>query len=193
MLPERTINYKELQMQLAGSSQQALKALHRDLGNKLLQFSISIVHSREIAEEVIQDVFLQVWKSREKLETVDNLKLYLYISTRNMSISHFRKYNKQKCFSLDEIKLPFLKVGITPEDQFITGELLHRINFAVNNLPQQCKLIFKLVKEDGFKYREVADLLQINLKTVENQIGIALKKLHAAVYKQNQDKKKASK
>jgi RNA polymerase sigma factor (sigma-70 family) len=63
----------------------------------------------------------------------------------------------------------------------ISGEAIQRINIAINELPPKCRLVFKLVKEDGLKYREVAELLQISLKTVENQIGIALKKIHSTI------------
>ena len=63
----------------------------------------------------------------------------------------------------------------------ISVEIIQRINKAINDLPPKCRLIFKLVKEDGLKYKEVAELLHLNLKTVENQLGIALKKIHQAV------------
>ena len=192
MLSGQPNNYLELQRQLSLGSQEALKSLYDGAGSKLFQFAYSIVHSKEIAEEVIQDVFLEVWKNRQKFATIENLKLYLYICTRNMSITHLRKSNKHRSFSLDEIKLPFLKVESTPEDLFITGEMLHRINFAINNLPLQCRLIFKLVKEDGFKYREVAELMQISQKTVENQMGIAIRKITASFRTHFQDKKSST-
>ncbi len=189
MAKEATLNYAELCEQLAAGNQVALKALYNGLGSQLYQFSFSIVHQREVAEEVVQDVFIQVWKNREKLREATNLRLYFFVATRNASISQLRKSVRHKAFSLEDIKLPFLKIDVNPEDQLINNDLLHRMNLAVNNLPQQCRLIFKLVKQDGFRYREVAELLQVSIKTVENQVGIALKKLHAAFPTGNQDKK----
>ena len=76
--------------------------------------------------------------------------------------------------------LPFYRVD-TPEDLMITAELISQINKAINELPTKCRLIFKLVKEDGLKYKEVAELLHLSKKTVENQVGIALKKIHGVV------------
>jgi RNA polymerase sigma-19 factor, ECF subfamily len=175
------LDYQELLMQLKNDDQHALRRLYEATGDKLFQFSLSIVYIREVAQEVVQDVFLQIWKNRSQIDTGANFKLYLFVATRNMSITHLRRNNRHKMFSLDEIKLPFLKIEPTAEDNMVTSELLHRINLAINNLPQQCKLIFKLTRNDGFKYREVAELLQISQKTVENQVAIALKKLHAAL------------
>lgn len=177
---------------LAQGQQIALRQLHEEWSGKLFKFALSIVHTRELAEEVVQDVFLQLWKNREQSREIRELKLYLYVATRNMAISHLRKSQKSKVFSLDEIKLPYLKVEASAEEVYLGTELLHRINLAINNLPLQCKLIFKLVKQDGFSYKEAAELLQINRKTVENQLGIAIKKIHAAVRLQDDADKKTS-
>ncbi|RYY53037.1 MAG: RNA polymerase sigma-70 factor [Chitinophagaceae bacterium] len=175
-----TTDYNELRGELCAGSHKALKALYDGLGSQLYQFSFSIVHQREVAQEVVQDVFIQVWNNRHKLTPDGNFRLYLFVATRNTSISHLRKNNRHRSFSLDEIKLPFLKIDMDAEDRLVNNDLLHRVNLAINNLPQQCRLIFKMVKQDGFKYREVAELLELTPKTVENQVGIALKKLHAA-------------
>jgi RNA polymerase sigma-70 factor (ECF subfamily) len=64
----------------------------------------------------------------------------------------------------------------------LTAEMMNRVQKAVNDLPPRCQLIFKLVKEDGLKYREVADLLHVSVKTVENQMAIAIKKIGLAIH-----------
>ena len=63
----------------------------------------------------------------------------------------------------------------------ITAEMLRRINNAINALPPRCKLVFKLVKEDGLPYKEVADILDISIKTIDNQLAIALRKISEAI------------
>ena len=167
----------ELQSRIYTGDTQALKKLYDCFGHKLLQLSTAIVHTREMAEEVVEDVFIQVWSKRKTLDQVHNLKWYLYATTRNISLNYLRKYTNKKTLHLDEVYLPEYLVSSTPEDLLISSEMMQRINNAINGLPSQCRLIFKLVKEDGLKYREVAALLNISLKTVENQVGIALKKL----------------
>lgn len=180
MVTRATINYAQLRDELISGNPKALKDLYDGLGTELYQFSLSIVHQREIAEEVVQDVLIQLWNTRAKLTHEGNFRLYLFVATRNTSISHLRKNSRHKTFSLDEIKLPFLKIDVGLEDRLINNDLLHRVNLAINNLPPHCRLIFKMVKHDGFKYREVAKLLELSVKTIENQVGIALKKLYTA-------------
>lgn len=176
------MDIKAIQNQLHYNDQQALKALYELYGAKLYQLAFAIVKSRELAEEVVEDVFIQAWNKRSRLAGLENLPFYLYTATKNISCSYLRKYSRaSKTFSLDEVALPYYQLSKPPEDLMITGETIQLINRAINDLPPKCRLIFKLVKEDGLKYREVADLLHISIKTVENQVGIALKKIHEAI------------
>jgi RNA polymerase sigma-70 factor (family 1) len=171
----------DIQNRLAADDHTALKALYEHYGPKLFQLALAIVRSKETAEEVVEDVFIKVWKKRVQLGKLENFAFYLYVMTKNAGRDYLRKYGTKKNIDLDEVALPFYRVDITPEDLMISEEAIAQINKAINELPAKCRLIFKLVKEDGLKYREVAELLHLNRKTVENQIGIALKKIHSAV------------
>jgi len=173
----------DIQTRLVEGDQLALKALYDRYSNKLFQLAFAIVRSKEMAEEVVEDVFIKVWKKRVQLRKIENLTFYLYVMTKNCSRDYLRKYGNKKSINLDEVALPFYRVDATPEDLMITEEAINQINKAINELPTKCRLIFKLVKEDGLKYREVAELLHLNIKTVENQVGIALKKIHSVVNK----------
>ncbi|MEP7259279.1 MAG: RNA polymerase sigma-70 factor [Flavitalea sp.] len=175
------IDLVDIRYRIAENDHTALKALYDHYSTAFFQLAHAIVNSREMAEEIVEDVFIQVWKKRTRIGKVENLHLYLYVTTRNISRSYLRKYGHKKFINFDEVQLPYYCVDITPEDAMISGEIIQRINASINELPPKCRLIFKLVKEDGLKYREVADLLHLNLKTVENQMGIALKKIHTAV------------
>ena len=180
MLPFDTY---DLQIRLAEGDQIALKTLYDRYSTKLFQLAFAIVRSKEMAEEVVEDVFIKVWKKRVQLGRIENFTFYLYVMTKNCSRDYLRKYGNKKSINLDEVALPFYRVDTTPEDLMITEEVIHQINKGINELPTKCRLIFKLVKEDGLKYREVAELLHLSRKTVENQIGIALKKIHGVVNK----------
>jgi RNA polymerase sigma-70 factor (family 1) len=177
----KTIDLQDILDRLAGDDQGALKELYEHYSSSLLQLAYAIVRSKEMAEEVVEDVFIKVWQKRSAVRSLENFPFYLYTMTKNGSRSYLRKFGHKRLIDLDDVSLPFYRISITPEDLMISGEALQRINIAINELPTKCRLIFKLVKEDGLKYREVADLLQVNLKTVENQIGIALKKIHSAI------------
>jgi RNA polymerase sigma-70 factor (family 1) len=171
----------DIQKRLTESDEIALKVLYDRFSSKLFQLAFAIVRSKEMAEEVVEDVFIKVWKKRLQVCKIENFTFYLYVMTKNSSRDYLRKYGNKKNINLDDVALPFYRVDTTPEDLMITEEVINQINKAINELPTKCRLIFKLVKEDGLKYREVAELLHLNRKTVENQVGIALKKIHSVV------------
>jgi len=175
------IDWRDIQNRMAEDDQEALRVLYDHYNKRLFELAYAIVRSKEMAEEVVGDVFIQVWQKRKRVRTVENFSFYLYVMTRNSSRSYLRKYGRKKLLDLDELALPFFQIDASPEDLMISGEALQAINRAINDLPPQCRMVFKLVKEDGLKYREVAELLHLSLKTVENQMGIALKKIHAAL------------
>jgi RNA polymerase sigma-70 factor (ECF subfamily) len=101
----------------------------------------------------------------------------LYISTKNLSINWVLKHKREKTFHLDNTLVEFKSIYSDPEQLLITAEMLKRIQFAIKQLPPKCQLIFKLIKEDGLKYKQVAALLDLSIKTIEHQMSIALRKI----------------
>lgn len=144
---------------------------------RLVNFATSITSSKESAEEVVSDVFMKIWTNRSALTSVENFHLYVYIITKHLAINCFMKQKRQRVFSLDETVVEFKTVYLDPEQLMITAEMLTRIRRAIRELPPRCQMVFKLVKEDGLKYREVAELLDLSPKTIENQMTIALRKI----------------
>lgn len=183
----------EIQEKLLNNDSAGLKLLYEEFSNQLLQFAFTIIPLKQVAEEIVEDVFIKIWEKRQRVAKIENLKMYLYITTRNISYSYYRKYHKRKYVGLDELTLPCYQLNVTPEEIMISAQTLQSIQYAINNLSPQCRLIFKLVKEDGLKYKEVAQILQLSPKTVENQMGIALKKIHNALSAYRSDFVKKSK
>ena len=159
----------------------AYKELFMLYHSKLVNFSATITGSRETSEEIVSDVFFKIWSHRTHLPQVENLHLYIYIITKNLSINSLLKQKKEKTFSLDDAVVELKSMYLNPEQLMITAEMFKRISDAVNELPNKCRLIFKLVKEDGLKHREVAQLLNLSVKTVENQMTIALRKIGQSI------------
>lgn len=178
-----TIDIVELQLRLAQGDEAAFKTLYEYYSPRLFQFAYAIVHSREIAEEIVADVYLQIWQKRVRIGALENLNWYLYITTRNISYTYYRKNNRRRQFDFDEAALSYYQVHATPEEILIGQEVLQVINQAINGLPPKCKLIFRLIKEENLRYKEVAELLHLTPKTVENQMGIAVRKIHEAICK----------
>src|SRR6187399_155531 len=166
---------QELQRKIARlDDQQAYKELFTSLYAYLFQFAKSLVKAKEPAEEIISDVFIKVWEKRKDLEKIENLKIYLYVSTRNCAYNYLDKQKRSATNPLDDIQADVTSLYFDPEQLLITADMLARIQKAIDQLPPKCKMIFKLAKEDGLKYKEVAEVLNISVKTVENQLAIAI-------------------
>lgn len=163
------------------NDQLAYKELYALFFKSLQQFAISFVRSPEVAEEIVSDVFIKVWKKRAGLSRILNLKLYLFISTRNGSLNYLRT-QKKPILHPEQYLVQLQSIYFNPEKLMLTAEMMNRVQKAINDLPPRCQLIFKLIKEDGLKYREVADLLHLSLKTIENQMAIAIRKIGLAIH-----------
>lgn len=161
--------------------QQAYKELFTALYSALCPFARSIVKAKEPAEEIVSDVFIKVWEKRKELDKIKNLKVYLYVAIRNIAFNYLDKQKRTATSHLEDFHTEFTSVYFDPEQLLITADMLALIQKAIDNLPPKCKMIFKLAKEEGFKYREVAEILDISVKTVENQLAIALCKIGNAV------------
>ncbi len=155
----------------------AFKELHENYYQKLYCFVHSKVNSRECAEEIVNDVFVTIWQRRSRLEEVVKPEIYLFVCARNQALKHLRAQGILPVKQLEELQDFPSGPEKSPMNILLTGEMVHRINKAVELLPPKCKTIFLLVKEEHLKYREVARILNVSEKTVENQMSIALKKL----------------
>jgi RNA polymerase sigma-70 factor (ECF subfamily) len=179
-IAEQRIQY--LQNQVSRFDDQlAYKELFITFYPSLFRFVLDIVGSREEAEEIISDLFMKIWEKRKTLGEILNLRVYCFVAARNLSINQIEKKKREATCDIDEYASGISSLQVDPEQLLITEEMLQRIHRAVDALPARCKLIFKLVKEDGFRYKEAAEILNISVKTVENQLAIALKKISATI------------
>ncbi len=168
----------ELQYQIAAyEDQSAYKTLFFILFPSLQNFAFSIVRSRVLAEEIASDMLLEVWMRRQKLMEIENLKLYLFAGTKNAAIHKLKKEDKHSRFSLDDLHVEFISDYVNPEESTELHELQSNIAKAVKELPPACQLIYKLAKEDRLKYKDIAQLLDLSIKTIDHQLSIALKKI----------------
>lgn len=149
---------------------------------QLFRLALYYLKGREIAEEVVQDVFLKIWQIRQTLSTITDFRAYIFSATRNHCLNQLEKKSSPVLLTFDDV-LPDQLIGAdeTPDEALQLLETQSSIQSAINALPPQCRLIFQMVKEQGLSYKETAELLQISPRTVEVQIGIALKKLAVAL------------
>ena len=137
----------------------------------------SILKDDASAEEIVQQVFLKLWEKKEQIGDLQSVPAYLYRSVHNECLN-FLKHIKVKA-AHQAHTLHASKDLDNPTDQATLKELQSRIDAAVNALPEQCRTIFQLSRYEELKYREIADKLGLSVKTVENQMGKALKTLRA--------------
>jgi RNA polymerase sigma-70 factor (ECF subfamily) len=159
----------------------ALEALYRMYFVRLFRFCFSIIHQKESAEDIVNDVFLKLWDNRDRRPAIDNPRLYLYVSVKNRSLNYLRDNAQVHTVEISERCDDYIRFDTNPETILMDAEGLRRIRAAIDELPPRCKLIFSLIKEDGLKYKEVALLLELSVKTVEAQLAIALRKIAASL------------
>jgi RNA polymerase sigma-70 factor (family 1) len=168
----------ELQQRIAEyEDATAYKKLFFLLFLPLKNFSAAILKSKESAEEVVSDIFVEIWARRKQLLEIEDLRMYIYISVRNASLRRLQQTQKGKMLSLDDLNVEFASTDPDAAASLISNELMQKIENAIDQLPPQCKIIYKLAKEDKLKYKEIAQLLTISVKTIDNQLSTALKKI----------------
>lgn len=163
------------------NDRKAFESLFQIYYERLFHFSLNFVHSKDLAEEIVSDVFIKVWRNRARLSDIRNIDTYLYIATKHQSINYVQKQSEKLVATSPDFDPDHLIEWFNPEKELEYRELLHDIHLAVENLPHQCKMIFKLIREDGLKYQEVAEILGISVRTVETQLFRAIKKLSIAL------------
>ena len=175
-------NVKDLQRRIAVyEDETAYKELFIQLFHSLTRFATGIVHSKETAEEIVSDVFISIWNNRNHLNEIEDLQLYLFIAVKNNSLRKLKQQNRHATISLDDMNVELDSFYQNPEDKVLSDESLRHIETAISQLPHRARLIFKLAKEDRMRYKDIAALLDISVKTVDHQLSIALKKLAAAI------------
>lgn len=176
-----TTNISELFLRMATTGDEsALWDLHTNYFHRLFRFVFTLIGNKEVTEEVVNDTFLGLWQKKHLLQNVSSPEVYIFICARNKAFKQIKKQNIYTSL-LDNLHDVDCVIERTPHDIMISSEIQRRINEAIAALPPQCKLIFSLVKENNLKYREVARLLGLSEKTIENQMGIALKKLSVSI------------
>jgi len=162
---------------IAANDQQSFRKLFDLFAHRLVNFSNAILNSRETAVEVVDDVFVKLWKNRQQALEIQNISVYLYKAVKNSSLNYLSKKAKEQVTD----PFDFININIsadqTPEQKMITKELFKKIESAIDQLPPRCKMVFKLVREDGLKYKDVADILNISINTVDAQMVIAVRRI----------------
>lgn len=161
--------------------QNAFRELFNLFSPGLFSYTRSIVKSGNLAEEIVEDVFVNLWKNRKNLVAIKNLTYYLYTANKNIILNYLTKEKRHASISLDDISYDARYTSGNPEEVYTSKLNISHILSAIQSLPGKCQLIFRLAKEEGLTYAEIAQLLNIAPKTVENQMQIAFRKISECI------------
>ena len=163
---------------LAQKDEAAFEQVFKTHFKRLHAYAFTILKDEAEAEEMVQQVFFKIWERNENLSLTGSVTAYLYRAVHNESLNYIKH---QKVRSDHKLHIAYrMKNEVEhPAKKTLTSEMEKKIHEALNELPEQCRTIFQMSRFDELKYREIADKLGISVKTVENQMGKALKLLRA--------------
>jgi RNA polymerase sigma-70 factor, ECF subfamily len=148
----------------------------------MCSYADSLVKKTNVAEEVVQDVFYNIWKNRADLKLTNSLQSYLYRAVFNNSMMYLRKAKRELTFNEQYVDSQF-ESNENPSEEMDVRELDAALLHALHALPERTREIFNLSRFEGMKYSEIADKLSISVKTVEANMGKALKALRLSLDK----------
>ena len=165
---------EQLNITLKAGDLTAFEMLFRTYYQPLCNYAFTFVQDRDEAEEIVQSTFLNIWEKRESLSIHTGVKPYLYAMVRNACLNVLKHEKIKQQHATMEMAIAERSVESVARTVMAT-ELETKIYQAMDHLPEQCRLIFKLSRFEELKYAEIAEQLDISIKTVENQMGKALR------------------
>lgn len=150
------------------------ESVFRQYYGALCRYATPIMGDADEAEEIVQSVFLTIWERRDSLLITTSLKAYLYRAAHNRCLNRLNQQSVQAGHREQAASELYADAG-SPTQSLLANELNSRLHEAIGQLPEQCRRVFELSRFDELSYKEIADRLGIAAKTVENQIGKALR------------------
>ncbi|MCX6327139.1 MAG: RNA polymerase sigma-70 factor [Bacteroidia bacterium] len=167
----------QLALRLKLGDEQAFELLFRKYYVRLCAFANKFLNDPEEAQEIVQDVFTKIWEGREEIDPEDSLKSYIFKIAQNLSINKLRRKKVESRYA-EIYKLVYIEQHeFSAHESLLARELEENIAHSIGKLPSECRKVFELSRNEGLKYREIADTLHISVKTVEAQMSKALRSL----------------
>ncbi|GAA4454381.1 RNA polymerase sigma-70 factor [Nibrella saemangeumensis] len=177
----RTLSYVSVQLSdqeiltaIQQGNERVYETVFRQHYKPLCQYGYNFLKDWDDTEEVVQSVFLTIWEKRDGLEITSSLKSYLYRAVHNRCLNRI-KHLAVQAEHQQHVSAEMGQAFEAPMQSLLAGELSERLQAAIQRLPEQCRLVFTMSRFDELKYQDIADQLGISIKTVENQIGKALR------------------
>ncbi len=164
---------EQLMIRMSNDDNLALELLFKKYYPQLVRFAYEIVKSKDQAEDMVQEVFVKIWHKRASITITSQVKSYLFVAVKNHCFNQL-KLNERK-YWMDEGMENDIRISTNESPSRIDAKQLEQnIQSAIDALPPRCGLIFKMSRFEEKTYKEIADILDLSVKTVENQMGKAL-------------------
>ncbi len=164
----------ELLESIKQNNSRSLEVLFRKYYRGLCDFSNSILNDRELSQEAVADVFLNIWLKRGRIKIRSSFRAYLYTAVKNQSVNYLKK-NKQNLDQLEVADKENTSASLSADDFLLYDELSDKIEKILRELPEKRQQIFRMNRIDGLSYAEIAEVLSISIHTVQNQMVKAVK------------------
>jgi RNA polymerase sigma-70 factor, ECF subfamily len=171
----------DLVRRIREGDERALEIVFRAHFAGMATFVERFVRSPDVAEELVQDIFLKIWTKRKQLTEIESLKTYLYRAARNQALNFLRRAKLERRWQEERGVAGEPATTFAADDDASGQELSAAVQAAVDQLPPRCKEVFLLSRVGGLTYADIARTLGISIKTVETQMGRALKALRGAL------------
>ena len=165
---------QELADALHQSDKSVFESVFKTYYERLCNYANTMINNMDEAEEMVQNTFLNLWEKREAIQIHTSVKSYLYQAVHNHSLNQI-KHLKVRQKHADYYVHHAYEAADTNTEKIIGDELAIRIDEAINSLPAQCRKVFQLSRFENLSYAEIADQLNISVKTIENHMGKALR------------------
>jgi len=186
MFKQNFISDTEALSQMADGDIEAYRFLFDHHFSDLCNFLLIYLHSKELSEEIALEIFTYVWEKRETIQIKATFKSFLFSSAKNKAISLYHKEHKT-IFTSIEAGESIISDDSDMQNQMECNDLREIIKAAIDKLPEKSRQVYQMAWEENLSHKEIAEQLGITPKTVENHIGIALRKLRESLkpyYKQ---------
>lgn len=174
-------NEQQILKWVSKGNPQAFSTLYVHYYNRLFQFAILFLHSKAASEDVVEDVFFNLWKDRGMLTSIPNFHPYVYQTVRYGCLNVLKSGYISKRDNTPETELQVSISTQTPLDELAYKELHKAIAQAITSLPERCQTIFKMAKEDAMNHQEIAEILNVKRSTVERQLLLAKERIKLSI------------
>ncbi|MDX9902726.1 MAG: RNA polymerase sigma-70 factor [Bacteroidales bacterium] len=173
----------EIIRRIRNGDKQEFEKLFRSSYVSLVRYAKTLIRDHDTAEEIVQELFFRLWQDRDKLNIKTSLNGYLFRSVHNRSLHHI-EHQQVVSRHAGEVAASAQSVSEPVTEAIYYSELQAKVAGVLERLPERCRMIFRMSRFDGLKYNEIAEKLAVTVKTVEADMGRALREFRKALAEQ---------